>query len=52
MECDENYEKIKKLEKDNLDLQFKIDNSIVPASKLEIELEDVKKSQNNILLVF
>jgi len=45
-------QKIQNLEKSVKDVEIKIDNSNVPASKIEVELEDIKTSHNNILLVF
>jgi len=51
-ECDLKDQKIQNLEKSVKDVEIKIDNSNVPASKIEVELEDLKTSHNNILLVF
>jgi len=51
-ECDLKDQKIKNLEEDVNKNQFKNNNSNLPASKIEAELQDLKTSHNNILLVF
>jgi len=52
-ECDLKDQKIKNLEEDVNKNQFlSRNNSNMQASKIEAELEDLKTSHNNILLVF
>jgi len=52
IECDAKDDKMNTLEKDMKSVKSKLDNSVVPASKLECELNDLKISHNNVLLVF